>query len=758
MKTIRIRAARQNNLKSVDIDIPRNMIVVFTGVSGSGKSSLVFETINAEAQRQLYGTFSTFVQGKLPRIPKPDVDLIENVSPAIVLQQKRNVGGPRSTVGTTSEIYTYLRLLFSRIGEPFIGASTKFSFNAPEGMCATCNGSGHRMQIELDKIIDPTKSLNDGAILFSEFHVDSLYWKFYAGSGLFDNDLPLDDYPADLYQKLLYGEPEQVVLGGDGAGLSVTYEGVIPKINRLYVHKNFDQLSDRKRKVIEAHMAVRACEACGGARIKQEALSVTINGKNIDAVSHFEIDQLIEFVEAIDDPRAEMVVDHIRRKSQHLAEIGLSYLSLSRQIGTLSGGEAQRVKLANQLGSSLTEMLYIMDEPSTGLHARDVSQLNKLLLKLRDRGNTVLVVEHDPDVIEIADHVIDVGPRAGVHGGQIMFEGSYPELLQSECLTGRGLNTKPKAKEKFRTPSGHFPIRDARSHNLKGIDVDIPKGVFVCVTGVAGSGKSSLINIEFLRQHPEAVTVDQSGIGRSSRSNAVTYTGAFDDIREVFARANKVSAKLFSFNSRGACPRCKGLGYTETEMAFLDPVKTTCEDCEGKRYSPQTLGYLYKGRSIADVLELSVEEAIPVFDSAEIKHKLDLLRQVGLGYLTLGQPLSTLSGGECQRVKLSSELHKSGNIYVLDEPTTGLHITDVSKIVEIIEMLTDRGNSAIVIEHNLDVIMQADWIIDIGPDGGRDGGELIFEGTPKEMLESGQTATAKFLRRYVNSSNVHGRS
>ena len=749
MAEIFIRGARQNNLKDIDIDIPRNKIVLFTGVSGSGKSSLVFETINAEAQRQLYGTFSTFVQGKLPRIPKPDVDLIENVSPAIVLQQKRNVGGSRSTVGTTSEIYTYLRLLFSRVGEPVIGASTNFSFNSPDGMCLTCNGSSHTMQIELDKIIDPTKSLNAGAILFSEFYVDSIYWKFYAGSGLFDNDMPLDQYPPDLYQKLLFGEPEQITLGGDGAGLSVTYEGVITKINRLYVNKNFDELSDRKRKTIEAHMAVQTCETCNGARLNQAALDVTINGKNIDAVSHYEIDQLIAFVDAIDDPRAEMVVDQIRKKSQHLAEIGLSYLSLSRQLGTLSGGEAQRVKLANQLGSSLTEMLYIMDEPSTGLHARDVSQLNSLLRKLRDRGNTVLVVEHDPDVIEIADHVIDVGPKAGVHGGQIMFEGSYQALLASGCLTGRGLMAKPKVKETYRVAKGYFPIRDARSNNLKGVDVDIPKGVFVCVTGVAGSGKSSIINTEFLKQHPEAITVDQSGIGRSSRSNAMTYTGAFDDIRRVFANANKVSAKLFSFNSKGACPRCKGLGYTETEMAFLDPVKTTCEECEGKRYSLETLNHLYKGRSIADVLDLSVEEAIPVFDDPDIRHKLELLRQVGLGYLTLGQPLSTLSGGECQRVKLSSELHKSGNIYVLDEPTTGLHVTDVARIVDIIEMLTDRGNSVIVIEHNLDVIMQADWIIDIGPDGGRDGGELVFEGTPKQMIAEGQTATSEFLKRYV---------
>lgn len=752
MTNIRICGARQNNLKDVEIEIPRNQIVVFTGVSGSGKSSLVFETINAEAQRQLYGTFSTFVQGKLPRIPKPDVDLIENVSPAIVLQQKRNVGGSRSTVGTTSEIYTYLRLLFSRVGEPVIGASTHFSFNSPEGMCPTCNGSGLTMQIEMEKIIDPSMSLNDGAILFSEFSVGSLYWKFYAGSGLFDNDLPLDQYPPELFKKLLYGKPEEVVLGSDGAGVNVTYEGVVTKINRLYVHKNFDEMSDRKRKTIEAHMSVQTCRECGGARLNQRALGVTINGLNIDEVSHFEIDQLIAFVDAIDDPRAEMVVDQIRQKSQHLAEIGLSYLSLSRQLGTLSGGEAQRVKLANQLGSSLTEMLYIMDEPSTGLHARDVSQLNRLLKKLRDRGNTVLVVEHDPDVIEIADHVIDVGPKAGVHGGQIMFQGSYDALLASDCLTGRGLTAKPSFKTTFRKPKGHFPIRDARSHNLKGVDVDIPKGVFVCVTGVAGSGKSSLINTEFLKHYPEAVVVDQSGIGRSSRSNAVIYTGAFDDIRRVFAKENNVSPKLFSFNSTGACPRCKGLGYTETEMAFLDPVKTICEDCEGKRYSPETLRYSYKGRSISDVLELSVEEAIPVFDDVEIKHKLSLLKQVGLGYLTLGQPLSSLSGGECQRVKLSSELHKTGKVYVLDEPTTGLHVSDVAKIVEIIEMLTDKGNSVIVIEHNLDVIMQADWIIDIGPDGGRDGGQLVFAGTPRQMVEDGKTATGEFLKRYTGST------
>ncbi len=749
MKKIKILGARQNNLKNIDVEIPRNQIVVFTGVSGSGKSSLVFETVNAEAQRQLNDTFSTFVQGKLPKIPKPDCDLIENISPSIVLKQKRTAGSSRSTVGTSTEIYTYLRLLFSRIGEPFIGPSTCFSFNSLEGMCKSCNGTGHIMSIDIDKILDTSKSLNDGAILFSDFKKDSWHWKYIANTGFFDKDLPVNKFSPELLERFLHGKEADVNIGGDDLELIIQYEGLIRKINRLYVHKSQENVSKKRKSILQKYMSISDCDKCQGSRLNQEALSVIISGYNINDIIHFQIDALFEFLMSIQDKRAEAIIDQIQRKAQYLVDIGLGYLSLSRELSTLSGGEAQRIKLAKQLGSSLTEILYILDEPSVGLHPRDVHQLNNLLQTLRDKGNSVLVVEHDPDVIAIADHIIDVGPEAGLHGGNIVFEGSYQRLLNHDCSTGKLLNKGANLKLDSLKGSEYFKIKYANSNNLKNVSVNIPKGILTCITGVAGSGKSSLIHHDFLKLNPKAIVVDQSAIGQSERSNAATYTGLFDEIREVFSDKNNVDAGLFSFNSKGACETCKGLGYVETEMAFLDSVKTKCETCNGHRYQLKVLAHTYNSLSIVEVLALSVDEAKDIFESESIKKRMHLLQDVGLGYLTLGQPLSSLSGGECQRIKLSSELYKSGNIYILDEPTTGLHMSDCIKIIAIIESLVEKGNTVIVIEHNLDVIARADWIIDIGPEGGSDGGEIIFEGTPLNITKSNNSHTGKYLAKYL---------
>lgn len=751
MTSINIINANQNNLKSVDIQIPRNQVVVFTGVSGSGKSSLVFETINAEAQRQLYDTLGTYAQNHLPKIPKPDCDLIEGISPAIVIKQKRSSGSSRSTVGTATEIYTYLRLLFSRVGVPLIGASSHFSFNSPEGMCLSCNGTGHILDIDIGKILDTSKSLNEGAILFPDFKVGGWQWKYIALGGQFDCDLVVDQYTPEEYQKLLYGFEENISLDDGGAfGLDITYEGVIVKINRLYVHKNQETLSKKKKQTIEQFLSVQDCTTCHGARLNQRALSVKINGYDIDQISHFDIEHLKQFIEKVVDPNAITIIEQIKEKIEHLINIGLGYLSLSRSISTLSGGEAQRIKLASQLGSSLIEMLYILDEPSVGLHPKDVYHLNDLLFNLRNKGNSVLVVEHDPDVICIADHVIDIGPKAGVSGGNIMFQGTYPELLTSQSTTGKLLSQQAKLKDKVRQPIQFFDISNATANNLQNVNVKIPKAIMTCITGVAGSGKSSLIHQEFLSRYPDAIVIDQSAVGQSERSNAATYTGLFDEIRKVYAKANDVKASAFSFNSQGACSNCKGLGFIETEMAFLDPIRTQCSECNGKRFNADTLKHKYQGLDIAQLLELTIDKAAGVFTQENIAKRMKVLQQVGLGYLTLGQPLASLSGGECQRVKLSSELHKTGNVYVLDEPTTGLHVSDAQKIIEIFNKLAARGNTVIVIEHNLDVMTQADWIIDVGPEGGEKGGKIMFEGTPRALIEESKSHTATYLKRYVS--------
>jgi excinuclease UvrABC ATPase subunit len=742
---IRIRGARENNLKNVSLDIPKRKITIFTGVSGSGKSSIVFDTIGAEAQRQLNETFSMFIRNRLPRVSQPEADAIENLSTSIVIDQKRLGGNSRSTMGTITDISAVLRLLFSRLGQPHAGFSNAFSFNDPAGMCPECNGLGKKVEVDLEKFLDLSKSLNEGAILFPTFAVGSWYWKAYTFSGMLDNDKKLEDYSEEEMHMLLYGKGTYES-NYNGMMFETKYEGLIDKFNRLYIQKDSSEISEKTIKKAERFLRYGSCPACKGARLNRKALDCRIKGMNIAEMSALEVSELVGIIREIHDPVSKPMIDTLTERLEHLVDIGLGYLSLDRETGTLSGGESQRIKMVKHLNSSLIDITYIFDEPSIGLHPRDVHRLNELLQKLRDKGNTILVVEHDPDVIRTADHIVDVGPKAGVGGGEIVYSGDYSGLLKSETLTGRFINRNLAVKPAFRTPTGALKVKNAKLHNLKNVTVDIPTGVFTVVTGVAGSGKSSLINGVFLSQHPEAIVIDQSAVGTSIRSNPATYTGIMDDIRKLFGKTNKVSPSLFSFNSNGACPECQGLGFIFTDLAFLEPVKTVCETCEGKRFKPEVLEYKVNGKSITDVLDMPVEEALAFFKSKDIVHKLTAMNQVGLNYLTLGQPLSTLSGGECQRIKLAGELHKNGTIYVMDEPTTGLHMSDTGHLLEIIDHLVDQGNSVIVIEHNTEVMKHADWIIDLGPEGGHKGGQVLFEGTPADLMQSKESLTAEYLR------------
>jgi len=738
---IEVRGARENNLKDISLDIPKQMITVFAGVSGSGKSSLVFDTVAAEAQRQLNETFTLFVQGFMPHYGQPDVDRIEHLNAPIIIDQKRVGGGARSTVGTYTDIAGLLRLLFSRVGQPSAGPAYAFSFNTPQGMCPECEGIGKTVQADLDKLLDPSKSLNGGAILHPEFKVGKWMWQMWSRSGLFDNDKPIADYTDAELQSLLYGADVKVSFGAFGS----KYEGLVERFTRMYVKKDAAAMSDRNRAVFEQFTTSQTCPACHGARLNQAALDCRIRGRNIAELSDLEATELITFLEGFTNPVAVKVATSLAERVRHLVDIGLGYLSLSRETSTLSGGESQRVKMIRHLGNSLTEMLYILDEPSVGLHARDVARLNRLLVQLRDKGNTVLVVEHDRDVMAIADHVVEIGPKAGVHGGEVVFEGSYEALTNTDTLTGQFLKQHLPIKQKVRPPTGQLTIKHATRHNLKIVTVNIPTGVLTVVTGVAGSGKSTLINDVFLAQHPDAIVIDQSRVTANSRSAPATYTGIMDDIRQTFAKANQVSASLFSFNSAGSCPNCNGLGVTYIDLAFMEGIATTCEICEGKRFKPEVLEYHLRGKTISDVLDLSVEEVLTFFTEKKIKSVLQAMNDVGLGYLKLGQPLSTVSGGEGLRLKLATELHKKGSVYVMDEPTTGLHLSDIGRLMAIIDRLVDARNTVILIEHHLDVIRQADWIIDLGPEGGNAGGEVLFEGPPQELKGCTRSVTAQFL-------------
>ena len=743
---IEIRGARENNLKDVSLRIPKRKITIFTGVSGSGKSSIVFDTIATEAQRQLHENFSLFIRSFLPRYPQPEADAIENLSMAVIVDQKRLGGGSHSTVGTITDIYGVLRLLFSRLGQPHAGYSNAFSFNEPQGMCPECQGLGKKVGVAADDFLDLSKSLNEGAVQVPFW---SANWEqgMYKASGFFDNDKKLKNFTKEEMDLLLYGKDRKFKAKFGGNTINLTYAGIIEKIERSYVRRDIKTLSERTRKAVEPYLKPRPCPLCKGARLSQAALASRIGKWNIAELAAMEIDDLIPVVRAITGAVAAPVVSALVERLEHMSDIGLGYLSLDRETDTLSGGESQRVKMVKHLGSSLVDVMYVFDEPSIGLHPRDVHRLNELLGKLRDKGNTVLVVEHDRDVIAVADHIVDVGPGAGTAGGTIMFQGDYAGLRRSDTITGRHLSSQLPVKERVRTPKGKLAIRHAKANNLRDVSVDVPSGVLTVVTGVAGSGKSSLINDVFVPQHPDAVVVDQSPVGTSTRSNPATYTGVMDDVRKVFAATNKVDAGLFSFNSKGACEKCNGSGVLYTDLAFLDGVKLPCDTCEGRRFKDEVLAYRVGGKSITDVLALTVTQALEFFTQKEIVRKLEAMRDVGLGYLTLGQPLSTLSGGECQRIKLASELHKKGNVYVLDEPTTGLHMSDLTQLMTIIDRLVDAGNTVIAIEHNLDVIRRADHVIDLGPEGGSKGGRVIFEGTPRQLMDAPGSLTGQHLAR-----------
>ncbi len=742
--TIQITGARENNLKNVSLVIPKGKLIVFTGVSGSGKSSVVFDTLAQEAGRQLNETFSNFARLFLPRYGQPDADAIENLSTAIVVDQKRLGGTARSTLGTITDISSLLRLLFSRFGDPHIGFGNSYSFNDPAGMCKECEGIGKIIALNLDAALDLDKSLNEGAILLPGYTVGSWLWKSYASHGFFDNDKKLRDYTPEEFDKLLYAKAEKVTMAYMDGEMNTKYEGLAEKFLRTNIRTDREK-SEKGQKKLDRFTALRDCPVCQGKRLSETALASKILGHSIHDMGEMQPEDLIRTLRAFTDARALPIIDSLCGRLQNLIDIGLDYIHLNRETASLSGGESQRVKMIKHLSSSLNDVMYIFDEPSIGLHARDVHRLNELLLRLRDRGNTVIVVEHDPDVIRVADHVIDMGPRAGAAGGQVVYEGSFEGLTRADTLTGQFLSQTMPINENPR-PAGVF-IESAPStlHNLRGARLRVPVGLFTVVTGVAGSGKSTLVNDVFAAQHPDAVRIDQNPVAANIRSNPATFTGAMDRIRQCFAGANGVSAGLFSYNAEGACENCKGIGTVEINLSFMDVMESTCEVCGGTRYKAEVLAYPYKGKSIVEVMGMTVAEAADFFDDQEIKKKLRGVHEVGLGYMTLGQPLNTLSGGECQRLKLARELNRKGNLYILDEPTTGLHMSDVAHILSLIDRLVQAGNTVVVIEHHLDVIRRADWIIDLGPDGGSRGGEILYEGPPMGLRAVARSVTGRYI-------------
>ncbi len=742
-ENIEIVGARENNLKNISLNIPKKKITIFTGVSGSGKSSIVFDTIAQEAGRQLNETFSKFVQGFLPKHGHPDVDAINNLALAIIVDQKRIGGNSRSTLGTITDINPLLRMLFSRVGQPCVGPAHYFSFNDPNGMCKTCEGIGKTVILDLDKALDPAKSLNEGAILLPGYKPGSWIWKIYGGVGFFDNDKKIKDYSREEYDKLVYCKPMKInSVFIDG--MNSTYSGLVERFNSQYVKTEYEK-SEASMKKISAFTKEQVCPECGGKRFDERILSSKVMGYSIAEMMALQVDALLEIIRRIDAPGVKPILINLTERLSDLIRIGLDYVSLDRETSTLSGGESQRVKMVKHLTSSLTDAIYIFDEPSIGLHTRDVHRLNELLVKLRDKGNTVIVVEHDPEVIKIADYIVDVGPRAGIAGGRIVFEGGYRDLLKSGTLTGDCLGRHMPIKDKPRTSDEFLETKKSCLHNLKDVSLRIPRGLFTVVTGVAGSGKSTLVNSVFAKEFKDAILIDQSQVSANLRSNPATYTGIMDEIRKLFTNENQVGIGLFSYNSEGACEACKGRGYIETDLSFMESVDTLCEECGGKRFRQDVLEYKYQGKSIVQVLEMTIAEAVDFFGQKEIKNKLKHMVDVGLHYMTLGQPLDTLSGGECQRLKLAKELSKKGNIYILDEPTTGLHMSDITGILRIVDNLVDKGNTVIVIEHNLDVIRNADWIIDMGVEGGSKGGEILFEGTPGDLKNCKASITARYL-------------
>ncbi|MFH8369716.1 ATP-binding cassette domain-containing protein [Streptomyces sp. NPDC018031] len=743
---IQVRGARENNLADVSLDLPKRRLTVFTGVSGSGKSSLVFGTIAAESQRLINETYTAFIQSFMPSLGRPDVDALHNLSAAIVVDQERMGANSRSTVGTATDAYTMLRIVFSRLGTPHIGTSSAFSFNSAEGMCPRCEGLGQVSKIDTDQLVDRELSLREGAITVPNFAVDSWYWQVMADSGFYDPDKKLKDFTEQEWEDFLH-KPATKVKSGK---LNTTYEGLVTKVQRLFLAKDPESMQPHIRAFVDRAVVFADCPDCGGTRLSAAALSSTIDGVNIAQCSAMQISDLAEFTRTLDDPSVAPLLANLRHLLDSLVEIGLGYLSLDRTSSSLSGGEAQRVKMVRHLGSSLTDVTYVFDEPTVGLHPHDIQRMNDLLLRLRDKGNTVLVVEHKPEVIAIADHVVDLGPGAGTDGGRICYSGDVAGLRASGTLTGRHLEHRARLRDAVRTPVGQLSVTGATRHNLRDVAVDIPLGVLTVVTGVAGSGKSSLIH-GYVADREGVVVADQSPIRGSRRSNPATYTGLLNPIRTAFAKANGVKPALFSANSEGACPNCNGLGLVYTDLAMMAGVASVCEKCEGKRFTAEVLTYTLRGKNISEVLAMPVAEAHTFFPSGQAHAILGRLTDVGLGYLRLGQPLNTLSGGERQRLKLAIHMAEKAAVYVLDEPTTGLHMADVDQLLGLLDRLVDDGNTVIVIEHHQAVMAHADWIVDLGPGAGHDGGRIVFTGTPAELVADGGTLTARHLREYVGA-------
>jgi excinuclease UvrABC ATPase subunit len=773
---IRVVGARENNLKDIHVAIPKRRLTVFTGVSGSGKSSLVFDTIAAESQRLINETYSTFVQGFMPTLTRPDVDVLEGLTAALIVSQERIGNNPRSTVGTVTDANALLRILFSRLGEPRLSSARSYSFNIPSvsvasavtleqggrtvqetrnfdisgGMCPRCEGLGTVSDINLDQLYDATKSLKDGAIKVPGYHVGGYNYRLYADSGLLDPGKPIKDYSEKEIDNFLHREPVRLKIDGYNS----TYEGLVARIQKSLLAKDIDALQPHVRAFVERAAVFVTCPECDGTRLNARVRASKINGVSIADASAMQVNELAEWVRGLDEPSVAPLRASLVHTFDSFVEIGLGYLSLDRASGTLSGGEAQRVKMIRHLGSPLTDVTYVFDEPTIGLHPHDIQRMNKLLTQLRDKGNTVLVVEHKPETIAIADHVVDLGPGAGTAGGTVCFEGSVERLRASDTLTGRHLDDKASLKDKVRTPSGRLEVRGASKHNLKDVDVDIPLGVLTVLAGVAGSGKSSLIEGS-VAGRDGVMLIDQTPIRGSRRSNPATYTALLEPIRAAFAKANGVKPALFSSNSEGACPACKGAGVIYTDLAIMAGVAATCEDCDGKRFHSSVLGYRLGGRDISEVLAMPVTEAQAFFAAGKARTPaavavLDRMVDVGLGYLTLGQPLPTLSGGERQRMKLVTHMSEKGGTYVLDEPTTGLHLADVENLLRMLDRLVDSGRSVIVIEHHQAVMAHADWIIDLGPGAGHDGGRVVFEGTPADLVATRATLTGEHLADYVS--------
>jgi excinuclease UvrABC ATPase subunit len=774
---IRVQGARENNLKDVSVELPKRRLTVFTGVSGSGKSSLVFATIAAESQRMINETYSAFVQGFMPTLARPDVDLLDGLTTAIIIDQERIGANPRSTVGTVTDANALLRILFSRLGQPHVGSAQAFSFNVASisgagavtlerggrttkerrsfsitgGMCPRCEGMGRVTDFDLSEMYDDARSLREGPFKIPGYSSDGWYGRIFAGSGFFDPDKPLRDYSERELRDLLYREPTKIKVDG----INLTYEGLIPKLQKTILTKDREAMQPHVRAFVERAVTFTTCPECDGTRLNEGARSSKIRGISIADACRMQISDLARWVGELDEPSVAPLLANLRHLLDSFVEIGLGYLSLERPSGTLSGGEAQRTKMIRHLGSSLTDVTYVFDEPTIGLHPHDIQRMNELLLRLRDKGNTVLVVEHKPEAIAIADHVVDLGPGAGSAGGRVVYQGTVEGLRASGTLTGRHLDDRATLKPSVRTPTGALAVRGASANNLQDVDVDIPLGVLVVVTGVAGSGKSSLVHGSLPRS-ADVVSIDQGAIRGSRRSNPATYTGLLEPVRKAFAKANGVKPALFSPNSEGACPTCNGAGVVYTDLAMMAGVAAPCEQCEGRRFQAEVLEYRLGGKDISEVLAMPVTEALEFFGTGEARTPaartiLGHLADVGLGYISLGQPLTTLSGGERQRLKLATHMGEKGGIYVLDEPTTGLHLADVEQLLGLLDRLVDSGRSVVVIEHHQAVMAHADWIIDLGPGAGHDGGRVVFEGTPADLVAARSTLTGEHLAAYVGA-------